>query len=77
MKYLFIQDRESEMWFCKGYMPWETTHEYVGNSMRRKRVRKQKTWVYPKPEFKSAFVMAHKIIEAETEEIAWQTLSSK
>ena len=75
MKYLFIQDRETEKWVCVGIVPFETRTEYVGRSMRSKKVRVQKSWVYPKPENISAFVKAHKIIEAETEELAWQTLS--
>ena len=75
MKYLFIQDRETEKWFYAGIVPFETETEYVGRSMRRKKVRVQRSWVYPKPENVSAFVKAHKIIEAGTEELAWQTLS--
>lgn len=70
MKYLFIQDRESEMWFLCGLVPFETVTEYVGRSMRAKKIRKQRSWVYPKPENVSAFVKAHKIIEANTEEEA-------
>jgi len=75
MKYLFIQDRETEKWFSCGYVPFETVTEYVGCSLRAKKVRRQRNWIYPKPENVSAFVKAHKIIEAETEEQAWQTLN--
>jgi len=76
MKYLFIQDRETEKWFCCGLIPWDTRTEYISlRSNRTKKVRYQPNWIHPKPEYKSAFVRAHKIIEAETEELAWQTLN--
>ena len=71
MKYLFIQDRETEKWFYSGILPFESHKEYVSvHSNRRKAVRTQRTWVYPKPENVSAFIKAHKIIEANTEEEA-------
>jgi len=70
MKYLFIQDRETEEWVSCGLVPSELVTEYVGRSMRTKKVRRQRSWVFPKPENVSAFVKAHKIIEANTEEEA-------
>jgi len=70
MKYLFIQDRETEKWLYVGLVPSEIRTEYVGRSMRTKKVRVQGSWVYPKPENISAFVKAHKIIEANNEEEA-------
>ena len=70
MKYLFIQDRESERWFSCGLVSYETVTEYVGRSMRARKVRKQRSWIYPKPENVSAFIKAHRIIEADTEEEA-------
>ena len=69
-RYLFVQDRESEDWFSCGLVPFETRIEYVGRSLRTKKVRVQRSWIYPKPENISAFVKAHKIIEANNEEEA-------
>lgn len=78
MKYLFIQDRETGKWFPCGYVPFQTRTEFVSvRSNRTKKIRYQSNWIHPKPEFKSSFVKAHKIIEAETEEQAWQTLNLK
>ena len=71
MRFLFIQDRESEKWFYSGALPFENHKEYVSiHSNRQKTVRIQRSWVYPKPENVSAFIKAHKIIEANTEEEA-------
>ena len=71
MKYLFIQDRETEKWFSCGLAPFETRAEFISvRSNRTKKVRYQPNWIYPKPENKSAFIKAHKIIEANTEEEA-------
>lgn len=75
-KYLFIQDRETEKWLYVGLVPFETETHIVGRSMRRKKFRVQRNWVSPKPENVSAFIKAHKIIEANTEEEAkCQTLN--
>ena len=70
MKYLFVQDRETGDWIYVGIVPFATRTEYIGRSMRSKKVRVQRSWVYPKPENISAFVKAHKIIEANNEEEA-------
>ncbi len=74
MKYLFIQDRESERWYCCGLVPFQTDYEYT-NSGRKKKKLVQKDYVYPRPEDVSAFVKAHKIIEAEKEGEAWAQLN--
>uniref|UniRef100_A0A6M3IY45 Uncharacterized protein n=1 Tax=viral metagenome TaxID=1070528 RepID=A0A6M3IY45_9ZZZZ len=76
MKYLFIQDRETEKWSSCGLVHFDTRTEFISiRSNRTKKVRYQPNWIYPKPENVSAFVKAHKIIEAETEELAWQKLN--
>jgi len=71
MKYLFVQDRESGFWFLTGLVPFSTRTEFISVcSNRTRKVRYQPNYVYPKPENVSAFVKAHKIIEANTEEEA-------
>ena len=76
MKYLFIQDRETERWINCGLVPFATRTEFISvRSNRTKKIRYQPNWIYPKPENVSAFVKTHKIIEAETEELACQKLN--
>jgi len=77
VKHIFIQDRESNNWYFAGYTEWTYRTEYPTMRSRGKKVRYQKNYVYPIPEKVSAFVKAHKIIEANTKEEAWQILNSK
>ena len=72
--FIFIQDREAEQWVCIGTT---TSRVNYGTPKRPKYETVKPSYVIPKPEAKSCFVKGHKIIKAETEEQAWQILSSK
>ena len=71
MYFIFVQDRESEEWSCVGPTKHRMEKEYVGAGRRKKTVVRYDSWTHPKPENVSAFIKAHKIIKAETEEEAW------
>lgn len=76
MYYVFVQDRESGKWYFTGHPEWYNTE--IPNPKRYGhyiKVRKQESWISPVPEKVSAFIKQHKIIEANTEEEAWQKLS--
>lgn len=67
--WLFIKERESQKWLLWGELPKERIKE--GRKVRYV----QRRWIYPKPENVSPFIECHKIIDAESEEEAWQKLS--
>ena len=75
--HIFVQDRESEQWFYEGRTQSHTEKEWIGGSNRKRSVIRYDGYTWPKPERVSAFIKAHKIIQAETEEEAWQILKSK
>ena len=77
MYHIFVQDRESEKWFYKGETDSHVEKEWIAGSNRKRSVRYYDGYTHPKPENVSAFIKAHKIIKAETEEEAWQILKSK
>ena len=77
MYHVFIQDRESEKWFYKGITNSHVEKEWIGGSNRKRSVRYYDSYIHPKPERVSAFIKAHKIIKAETEEEAWLILNLK
>jgi len=68
--YLFIKERESQHWCLWGEL---SRDRFKDGRKVRSILRK---WIYPKPESVSPFIEAHKIIQAETKEEAWQNLNS-
>ena len=69
--YLFIKERESQKWCLWGVLSRE--HYKDG----RKICYYLRKWIFPKPESVSPFIESHKIIQAESEEEAWQNLNLK
>lgn len=70
MYWLAIKERESQVWKLKG--PTESYVEKIG----RKKERRYKSWVIPKPEHVSPFIETHIIIKADTQEEAECQISS-
>jgi hypothetical protein len=67
--YLFIKERESQKWYLWGELPRD---RFKDGRKIRCILRK---WIFPKPESVSPFIEAHKIIQAESKEEAWQNLN--
>ncbi len=73
--YVFIQDRESLEWSFFKLTDFWIHEEYSGRKKIKKRIYYNS--IHPKPENVSAFIKQHKIIEANSEEEAWQILNSR
>ena len=74
MYHLFVQDRESQEWRYVGPTAHHVDKISQGRGRRPKCTVRYDSYVRPIPEYESAFIKAHQVIEAETEAEAWLKL---
>lgn len=78
MKFVYVQDSESGEWRYAHPVPHIWRDTYTPGGRKKGRRSEQPNYIYPIPEHISAFVKAHRIVEAETpEEGLCQILNSK